>query len=104
MEHYGWDAGEMSLGDVFHEGNVRHPARAFVVHDDIEPFGPIRFLVNAELVVFSVAVAFMENGPGDIRPGANAFGEDFLLGLVIMTAAPGDEEGLERRGAMGGQG
>ena len=42
-------------------------------------------------VGFAVA-AFMQDRPGHVGPGADAFGEQLFLGFVVVAAAAGDEQ------------
>ena len=88
----------MRFGDVLHPGDIRHLPRAFIMHHHIEATGPIRLFVNAELVLLCISVSFVNDRPGDIGAGTDAFGEDFLLGLVIMAATAGDKQSAQRLG------
>ena len=81
----------MGFGDVFDPGDVGELAGTFVVNDDIEAFGPIRFFVSAVFDVFVGGIASVNNGPGDVGAGADAVAQDFFLRLVIVAAAAGDE-------------
>jgi len=68
------------------------------MNDNIVALGPIRFGVNAHFVVahhllgLFRSAALEKNGPGHIGPGADALGEYFLLRLVIVAAAAGEQK------------
>src|SRR5690349_19615918 len=91
----------MRFSNMLDPIDVGDTARAFIMDDHIEAFGPIRPFVDAEFVVFAIRVAFMNNGPGHIGAGADAFGQDFLLSLVIMATAARDKQSMQRLGGAG---
>jgi len=102
MEGDSWDAIKMGFSDVLDPVDVRDLAGAFVVQDDIETFGPVGLVVDAEFVGAAFAVAFVDDGPGDVGASTDAFGEDFRLGGVIVTAAAGDEQSVDWLGGAKG--
>ena len=61
----------MGLGDALDKFHVGHFAKTFIMHDDIKAPEPIGIRIEAHLV-FPV-VAFLDDCPGDVGAGADAF-------------------------------
>ena len=62
----------------------------------IETLRPIGFLIDAELVLPAVGVAFVNDRPNDRRAGADALAEDLFLRLVIVTTSARDHQRAQR--------
>src|SRR6185369_1460409 len=89
MKHYRGDAVVMCLGDALDELDVIHHAKAFVVDYHVVALRPIEFLVDADpvaLVALTRGSLFMNDGPLDVGPLADAGGENRLLVLVVVAA------------------
>ena len=99
MDHDGGHARAVGGDDLLDESFVADVGEAFVMNDDVVALGPARGREDADLMVGGGA-AFVDDGPLHAGAGAHAFGDDLFLGLVVMTAAAGDQEGAEgaRRG------
>ena len=91
----------MFFGDRFDPIHVRDLSGTFVVDNDIKPFAPVRFFVDAEFNVFIGAAAFVEDGPGDVCASADAFRKNFLLGVIIVATAADDKESVDGFGGSG---
>ena len=84
--------------DALDKLHILHRSEAFVVQHAVEPLCPVVLFVNADPVrLVSLVLAFLvDNGELNVRPRADALGQDQLLVLVIMTAAACDHQHLER--------
>src|SRR5256885_7355311 len=98
MNHHRRDTIVMSPRNVLDPIYIGHKAGAFIVNDNIEAFGPIRFFVNAELRVPGITGPFVNDGPRNIRAGADAFRENLLLRFIVMATTASDHERMKRLG------
>src|SRR5205823_4449722 len=85
------------------ELRVLHVGAALVVHDDVEPLGPVGLVVGGVLVLGAL-VGVVGDGPLDVGAGRDALGEDVLLLLVVVAAAADDQQGADRFGFVLGAG
>ena len=88
----------MRVHDSFHERHVGRQAETLIVDHDIEVFRPVGIGVNAGVML--AVRAFVKDRPGDIGAGADAFGNNCFLRLVIVAAAASDEQGAKRLGSV----
>src|SRR5262245_13805983 len=86
VQHNRGNTSVMCGGNTLDESVVGDEAKTFVVHDHVVAGGPICVCVNAHQII--PAVALMDDGPGDIGPGADALSKDALLVLVVVTQPP----------------
>jgi hypothetical protein len=92
--------GFVNLQDILHDLQVLVRSGTFIVDDDVIPGGPIGIVVDREWRI-GRAVIGPDDIDADIGPFLNALVEDLVLGLIIVTATSGDEEGLEGAGTGG---
>ena len=85
--------------NVLDVGDLGDVGRAFVVDDDVVPGGPVGGVVHFE-AGFGAGVARVDLGDLHIRPRLDAPLEQVFLAGVVVAAAAGDEERLERPGGL----
>ena len=78
--------------DVIFVGGIRE---AFIVDDHVVWLGPIGVFVEIDLGA-GAGAAFIDDGEFHIGDFGDAGGQGFRLKFIIVTAAAGDDEALER--------
>src|SRR5205807_642664 len=77
---------------------------ALVMHHHVEPPGPVGVGVDG-VDVLGALVGVVGDGPFDVGPRRDPFGEDVLLFLVVMATAADDQQGADGSGVrLGGGG
>ncbi len=92
VQMHGGD-GLMHIQDALHQRHVLHAGGALVMDDDVVALGPVRIVIERQrrhdgLVIRPHHIHL------HIRPCLDALAQDHMLLGIIMTAAPGDEEGF----------
>ncbi len=99
MQHHGGHSFKVRPGDPLDVRHVFDRAVAFVMDDDVVSLGPIGLGIDAHAV--RAVFPLVDDGPLDIGPGAHPFGNNLLLGFVIMATAAGDHERANRLRPLG---
>ncbi len=92
MQDHRRHAVKMGLGNMIDNFRVGHFAKAFIVNDDVVALGPVFVAIDIHHMAFDHlarlrrTAAFLHNGPDDVGPLADAFGQDFFLRDVIVAA------------------
>ena len=99
MEVHAGNAGAVRREHALNHRRVLDIRRAFIVDHHIVALGVIGMAVDGQGGM-GIAISHIDDIHGHIRAGFEALLEDVLLLGVIVAAAAGDEQGLERRGGL----
>ena len=89
--------------DLLEERRVLDAGEALVVEDHVVALRPVGLRIDGDLVVRRRAT-LVDHGAVDLGPRRQPLGDHLLLSVVVVAAAPGDVEHLERLAHLGSPG
>ena len=89
--------------DLLEELRILDAGEALVVKDHVVALRPVGLRIDGDLVVGGRAT-LVDHGAVDLGPRRQPLGDHLLLSVVVVAAAPGDVEHLERLARLSGPG